>query len=100
MADTAAAHNEAHAEPNYLAVFGWLFVLTVIEVGVDVPDATVIVIEGALQAATTPTDDELRVEVESLVAGGASRKDAVSATAAAHGTSRRRIYNLAVNTEG
>jgi len=33
MADTAA-HNEAHAEPNYLAVFGWLFVLTVIEVGV------------------------------------------------------------------
>ncbi len=34
MADTAAAHNEAHAEPNYLAVFGWLFVLTVIEVGV------------------------------------------------------------------
>lgn len=34
MADTAAAHSEAHAEPNYLAVFGWLFVLTVIEVGV------------------------------------------------------------------
>jgi cytochrome c oxidase subunit 4 len=34
MADTAAAHNEAHAEPNYLAVFGWLFVLTVVEVGV------------------------------------------------------------------
>lgn len=34
MADTAAAHNEAHAEPNYLAVFGWLFILTVIEVGV------------------------------------------------------------------
>ena len=33
MADTAA-HNEAHAEPNYLAVFGWLFVLTVVEVGV------------------------------------------------------------------
>ena len=60
----------------------------------------VIVIEGTHQAPTTPTDDELRVEVESLVAGGASRKDAVSATAAAHGTSRRRIYNLAVNTEG
>ena len=34
MADTAAAHNDAHAEPNYLAVFGWLFILTVIEVGV------------------------------------------------------------------
>ncbi len=33
MADTVA-HNEAHAEPNYLAVFGWLFVLTVVEVGV------------------------------------------------------------------
>ena len=33
MADTVA-HNEAHAEPNYLAVFGWLFVLTVVEVGI------------------------------------------------------------------
>ena len=33
MADTAA-HNETHAEPNYLAVFGWLFVLTVVEVGI------------------------------------------------------------------
>ena len=32
MADTTA--HEAHAEPNYLAVFGWLFVLTVIEVGI------------------------------------------------------------------
>jgi cytochrome c oxidase subunit 4 len=32
MADTVA-HNE-HAEPNYLAVFGWLFALTVLEVGV------------------------------------------------------------------
>ena len=32
MADTTA--HEAHAEPNYLAVCGWLFVLTVIEVGI------------------------------------------------------------------
>lgn len=33
MADTAA-HKETHADPNYLAVFGWLFVLTALEVGV------------------------------------------------------------------
>jgi cytochrome c oxidase subunit 4 len=24
----------AHAEPNYMAIFGWLFVLTVVEIGV------------------------------------------------------------------
>lgn len=34
MSDTAAAHNEAHAEPKYLIIFAWLFVLTVIEVAV------------------------------------------------------------------
>lgn len=33
MTETAA-HKETHADPNYLAVFGWLFALTVIEVGV------------------------------------------------------------------
>ncbi len=33
MADTAV-HSETHAEPNYLAVFGWLFFLTVVEVGI------------------------------------------------------------------
>ena len=58
----------------------------------------VIVIEGADEDAAGATDDQLRVEVESLVAGGASRKDAVEATAAAHGTSRRRLYNLVVST--
>lgn len=57
----------------------------------------VIVIEGAGEAATEVTDDELRVAVESLVAGGASRKDAVETTAAAHGMSRRRVYNLVVD---
>ena len=59
----------------------------------------VIVIEGAGEAATEATDDELRVAVESLVAAGASRKDAVEATAAAHGMSRRQLYNLVVNTK-
>lgn len=33
MAD-AAIHKETHEDPNYLAVFGWLFALTVVEVGV------------------------------------------------------------------
>lgn len=58
----------------------------------------VIVIEGAGEAATEATDDELRAAVESLVADGASRKDAVELTAAAHGMSRRQLYNLVVNT--
>ncbi len=59
----------------------------------------VIVIEGAREAATEASDDELRVAVESLVAAGASRKDAVESTASAHGVSRRQLYNLVVNTE-
>ncbi len=59
----------------------------------------VIVIEGAGEDMAAATDDELRVAVESLVAGGASRKDAVEVTAAAHGVSRRQLYNLVVNTE-
>jgi cytochrome c oxidase subunit 4 len=33
MAETAA-HKETHEDPNYLAVFGWLFALTVLEVAV------------------------------------------------------------------
>ena len=59
----------------------------------------VIVLDGSGEAVPEATDDELRVEVESLVAAGASRKDAVEATAAAHGMSRRRLYNLVVNPE-
>ena len=59
----------------------------------------VIVIEGAGEDMAAATDDELRVAVESLVAGGASRKDAVEVTAAAHGMSRRQLYNLVVNAD-
>ena len=59
----------------------------------------VIVIEGAGEAATEATGDELRVAVESLVAGGASRRDAVEMTAAAHGMSRRQLYNLVVGNQ-
>ena len=59
----------------------------------------VIVVEGAGEDMATATDDELRVAVESLVAGGASRKDAVEVTAAAHRMSRRQLYNLVVSAE-
>ncbi len=59
----------------------------------------VIVIEGADNPAPGATDDELTAAVESRVAAGASRKDAVAATAAAHGVSRRWLYNLVVNPE-
>ena len=58
-----------------------------------------IVVEGAREDMAAATDDELRVAVESLVAGGASRKDAVEVTAAAHGVSRRQLYNLVVNAD-
>ena len=59
----------------------------------------VIVIEGAAEGMPAATDDELRGAVESLVAGGASRKDAVEVTAAAHGMSRRQLYNLVVKAD-
>ncbi len=59
----------------------------------------VIVIEGAPEAASEATDEDLRAAVESLIAAGSSRKDAVETTAAAHGMSRRRLYNLVVTTD-
>lgn len=59
----------------------------------------VIVVEGAVEAAAAATDDELTAAVESLMAAGASRRDAVEATAVAHGMSRRRLYNLVVNED-
>lgn len=57
----------------------------------------VVVVEGAAEEGPAPTDDQLRAAVEALVAGGASRRDATAETAAAHGVSRRRVYNLAID---
>lgn len=54
----------------------------------------VIVIEGAPEDAPEATDHELLAAAEALVAGGMSRRDAATATAAARGVSRRRVYNL------
>ncbi|MXW96856.1 MAG: 16S rRNA (cytidine(1402)-2'-O)-methyltransferase [Acidimicrobiaceae bacterium] len=56
----------------------------------------VIVIEGASVAGPEATDDQLRAEVQALVSGGASRRDAAASAAAAHGVSRRRAYKLAI----
>ena len=56
----------------------------------------VVVIEGAQKADTEATDEELRAAVEALVADGVSRRDAAASAAAAHGVSRRRVYNLVV----
>ena len=56
----------------------------------------VVVIEGAREADTEATDEELRAAVEALVADGVSRRDAAASAAAAHGVSRRRVYNLVV----
>ena len=56
----------------------------------------VVVVEGAPETAAEATDDQLRIAVEALVADGVSRRDAAASTAAAHGVSRRRVYNLVV----
>lgn len=60
----------------------------------------VIVIEGAAGAGPEATDDQLRAAVEALVSGGLSRRDAAASAAAAHGVSRRRVYNLVVDGQG
>lgn len=60
----------------------------------------VIVIEGAAGAGPEATDEQLRAAVEALVSGGVSRRDAAASTAAAHGVSRRRVYNLVVDGQG
>ena len=53
-----------------------------------------IVVGGAPDDAAEPTDEQLRSEVQALVEAGASRRDAAAGVAAAHGVSRRRVYNL------
>ena len=58
----------------------------------------VVVVEGASDADPVPADDQLRAEAEALVSGGVSRRDAAASTAAAHGVSRRRVYNLMVGS--
>lgn len=60
----------------------------------------VIVLEGAAEADPEPSDDQLRAAVEALMSGGVSRKDAAASTAAVHGVSRRRVYNLVVGAQG
>ncbi|MYB02722.1 MAG: 16S rRNA (cytidine(1402)-2'-O)-methyltransferase [Acidimicrobiaceae bacterium] len=59
----------------------------------------VVVVEGAAEEGPVPTDDQLRAAVEALVSGGASRRDAAASAAAAHGVSRRRVYNLVVGSQ-
>ena len=58
----------------------------------------VVVMEGAPEAVVDATNEQLRAAVDALVAGGASRRDAAALTATAHGVSRRRVYNLVVDT--
>lgn len=54
----------------------------------------VIVVAGAVPVSVEWTDDDLRSHVDTLVASGATRRDAVSQVAVATGASRRRIYDL------
>ncbi len=54
----------------------------------------VIVVSGALPQVVDWTDNDLRSEVEQLVAAGASKRDAVTQVAVSTGVSRRRIYDL------
>ena len=59
----------------------------------------VVVVEGAPEDASDATDGQLRATAHALVAEGMSRRDAASAAAAAHGVSRRRVYNLMPSAE-
>ena len=68
--------------------------------GRPVKGEVVIVIEGASGAGPEATDDQLRAAVEALMSGGRSRRDAAASAAAAHGVSRRRVYNLVVDGRG
>ena len=58
----------------------------------------VVVVQGAPDAAEA-TDEQLRAAVRALVAEGMSHRDAAAAAAAAHGVSRRRVYNLVLQAE-
>ena len=44
------------------------------------------------------TDDYIRQEVERRVAGGANKKDAIHMIASQWGLSRRRVYQLALDS--
>ena len=55
----------------------------------------VIVLEGA-PARTEPTDDDIRRGLERELAGGASKKSAVSTVADHLGVAKNRVYNLAL----
>jgi 16S rRNA (cytidine1402-2'-O)-methyltransferase len=55
----------------------------------------VVVIEGAPPPGEVP-DVVLEVALDAALAAGASRRDAAAEVAAAHGVSRRRVYDLAV----
>ena len=55
-----------------------------------------LVVGGSRAVAAAPADDELRVAVADLVAGGHSRRDAVDAVAARFGLARRIVYAAAV----
>lgn len=54
----------------------------------------VVVVEGAPDGLEEATDEQLRAAARALVDSGSSRRDAAAAIAAAHGASRRRVYNL------
>ena len=54
----------------------------------------VVVVEGAADQTDPATDDELLAAATERVTDGMSRRDAAAATAADHGVSRRRVYNL------
>jgi 16S rRNA (cytidine1402-2'-O)-methyltransferase len=60
----------------------------------DVRGEITLVIAGAADAVTEVVPELLREEVNALVAGGSTRRDAVDAVAALHGLSRRAVYEV------
>lgn len=55
-----------------------------------------LVVAGASPLPLALTDDELREQVDQLVASGLSRKDAISVLAERTGIPRRRVYNASI----
>jgi 16S rRNA (cytidine1402-2'-O)-methyltransferase len=64
--------------------------------GQEVRGEVTIVVAGASPTASAADPDLLRTEVDGLVAGGLSRRDAVDAVAARHGLKRRVVYNATI----
>ncbi|HEY5113041.1 MAG TPA: hypothetical protein VIJ45_02910, partial [Coriobacteriia bacterium] len=57
-------------------------------------------LRGSSGEAVVPDEATLRAQVEALIAGGASRKDAVRAISERTGVARNAVYDAAIRAKG